>query len=54
MGISKSDVYLIDYQSLRKLDCFEIIFFSLKNKNLKNDHMKPTEGFDLGKKAPLG
>ena len=45
------------YQSLRKLDCLQIIrksMFSLKNKNLKNNyHMRPTEGFHLGKKVSL-
>ena len=36
------EVYLIGYQSLRKLDCLQIIrksLFSLKKKNLKNDNI---------------
>ena len=41
-GIGILEVYLIGYQSLRKLDCLQIIrksLFSLKNKNLKNDNI---------------
>ena len=40
-GIGLLEVYLINFQSLRKLDCLQIItksLFSLKNKNLKNDN----------------
>ena len=36
------EVYLIGYQSLRKLDCLQIIrktLFSIKNTNLKNDNI---------------
>ena len=41
-GIGILEVYLIGYQSLRKLDYLQIIrksLFSLKNKNLKNDNI---------------
>ena len=40
-GIGLLEVYLVNFQSLRKLDCLQIItksLFSLKNKNLKNDN----------------
>ena len=35
------DRHLIGYQSLRKIDCLQILksLFSLKNENLKNDYI---------------
>ena len=55
--ISILEVYLIGYQSLRKLDCLQIIrksLFSLKNKNLKNDNViwDLRKGLILGIKHP--